>query len=70
LEAGRYPPEQKLWQMIGGLTQAATILMNHGLYLDFNMQNVHISPLKIVQVYWGNTKIGNGHRLYYQQILG
>lgn len=56
--------------MIGGLTQAATILMNHGLYLDFNMQNVHISPLKIVQVYWGNAKIGNGHRLYYQQILG
>ena len=29
-----------------------------------------MSPLKVIQLYWGHAKCGNAHRRYYLRLLG
>lgn len=63
-----YPDESDLWDLLKCLFQAITVLTNFGLFLDLNFKNVQYSPLQKIEVYWGNAKVGNGHRVYYQQV--
>lgn len=52
------------------MTEASNILMNHGIFIDCNVNNVHLSPLRNYELYWGSAKVGNGHRPYYQTLMG
>jgi hypothetical protein len=44
--------------------------MSYRLFVDCTLDNVHLSPLKSNQLYWGDSRIGNGHRLYYRVMMG
>lgn len=60
-----FPDEGDLWDLLQCLFQAVSVLANFGLFLDLNFKNVQLSPLQKVEVYWGNVKVGNGHRSFY-----
>lgn len=52
------------------MAEASHILMNHGIFIDCNVNNIHLSPLRNYELYWGNAKVGNSHREYYQMLMG
>jgi hypothetical protein len=59
-----------VWGLLAELAEASSILISHRLFVDCTLDNVHLSPLKNHQLYWGNAKVGNGHRLYYRMLMG
>jgi len=55
--------------MIKMMAETSTLLTSRGVYLDFSLDNIQLSPMRNMQAYWGDVKAGNAHRQFYRKML-